>query len=140
MHDVQIGLVQDSFAKVVPIRDAAAAIFYDRLFEIAPEVRPLFAGDISDQGAKLMATLGGVVNGLRDMDKIVPVAQSLAIRHVGYGVTPNHYALVGQALLYTLAKGLGDAFDTATRDAWVAAYGTLSAVMIEAAYGETAPA
>ena len=140
MHDVQIGLVQDSFAKVVPIRDAAAAIFYDRLFEIAPEVRPLFAGDISDQGSKLMATLGGVVNGLRDLDKIVPVAQSLAIRHVGYGVTPDHYALVGQALLYTLAKGLGDGFDAETRDAWVAAYGTLSAVMIEAAYGETAPA
>lgn len=140
MQDAQIGLVQDSFAKVIPIKEAAAAIFYDRLFEIAPEVRRLFTGDITVQGAMLMATLGSVVNGLRDLDRIVPVAQSLAVRHVDYGVTPDHYSLVGQALLDTLAKGLGDGFDADTRNAWAAAYDTLSSVMITAAYGETAPA
>lgn len=135
MQDTHIGLVQGSFAKVLPIKEAAAAIFYDRLFQIAPELRPLFTGDIVRQGAMLMATLATVVNGLRDLDRIVPVAQALAIRHVGYGVTPDHYALVGQALLDTLETGLGDGFDAPTREAWVAAYDTLSSVMIEAAYG-----
>jgi len=134
MEDTQIQLVQDSFAKVVPIAPQAATIFYDRLFEIAPGVKPYFKGDIDEQGNKLMTTLGVVVNGLRDLDKIVPVARQLAVKHLDYGVQPEDYEPVGAALLFTLQTGLGDAFDAETEAAWTAAYTTLSHVMIEAAY------
>ena len=95
MTPAEIDLVQGSFAKVAPIADSAADLFYARLLEIAPEVQPMFTGDMSDQGAKLMATLGVVVNGLTDLDAIVPVAERLAVKHVDYGVTAAHYAPVG---------------------------------------------
>lgn len=130
----QITLIQDSFKKVAPISDTAAEIFYGRLFEIAPQVKPYFQGDMKQQGAKLMTTLGVVVNGLRDLDKIVPVAQQLAVKHVDYGVKPEDYAPVGEALIYTLDKGLGDDFTPELKDAWLGAYTTLSGVMIDAAY------
>lgn len=136
MDATQIDLVQDSFAKVVPIKEAAADIFYTRLFDIAPQVRPMFKKDMTEQGNMLMTTLGIVVNGLRDLDKIVPVAQKLAKSHVAYGVEPEHYAPVGEALIYTLDQGLGEAFTPQTKDAWVAAYTILSDVMITAGYGD----
>ena len=137
MDATQIDMVQGSFKKVVPIADAAAGIFYTRLFEIAPEVKPMFKGDIKEQGKKLMTTLGVVVNGLKDLDAIVPVAQQLAVKHVDYGVKPEHYPVVGDALIYTLEQGLGDDFTPELKNAWVTAYGTLSSVMIDAAYPAT---
>lgn len=137
MTPEQIDKVQASFAKVVPISDEAGRIFYGRLFNIAPEVRPLFRGDLDEQARKLMMMLATVVNGLKNLDVIIPAAQALAVRHVAYGVEPAHYAPVGEALLWTLEQGLGDGFDAETRDAWVAAYTTLSGVMIEAAREST---
>ena len=135
MNDNQITLIQESFAKVVPIKDAAAEIFYTDLFETAPEVKPYFQGaNMKDQGSKLMATLGVVVNGLRDLDKIVPVAQELAVKHVDYGVKAEDYDKVGASLLRTLEKGLGDAFTPEVKDAWTGAYTTLAGAMIAAAY------
>ncbi|HWE75745.1 MAG TPA: globin family protein [Stellaceae bacterium] len=134
MTPEQISLVQTSFAKVLPIADQAAALFYDRLFEVAPEVKPLFRGDMKVQGAKLMAAIRMVVAGLDRLDTIVPVAQDLAKRHVAYGVESAHYQIVGTALLWTLSNGLGDAFTPETEAAWTAAYGALSEVMIAAAY------
>ncbi len=137
MNDNQITLIQESFAKVVPIKDAAAEIFYSDLFETAPEVKPYFAkSDMKEQGTKLMATLGVVVNGLRDLDKIVPVAEQLAVKHVDYGVKAGDYDKVGASLLRTLEKGLGDAFTPEVKEAWTTAYGTLSTVMKDAAYAE----
>lgn len=139
MDDKTITLVQESFAKVVPIKDAAAEIFYADLFETAPEVKPYFAkADMSEQGSKLLATLAVVVNGLRDLDKIVPVAQKLAIGHVDYGVKAEDYGKVGASLLRTLEKGLGDDFTPEVKDAWTTAYTTLSGVMVDAAYGSEA--
>lgn len=138
MNDDQITLIQDSFAKVVPIKDAAARIFYADLFETAPEVKPYFTdADMSAQGTKLMTTLGVVVSGLRDLDKIMPVAADLAVRHVKYGVKAEDYEKVGASLIRTLEKGLGQDFDEATHEAWVGAYGNLSGAMIGAAYGDT---
>lgn len=138
MTDDQIQLVQDSFAKVVPIADTAASLFYGRLFEIAPEVKPLFKSDMSEQGAKLMATLGVVVNGLRKPDTILPAAKALAVKHVDYGVQPEHYAPVGAALLWTLEQGLAEAFTDEVKEAWTSAYTLLSGIMIEAAYPQAA--
>lgn len=130
----QIQQVQTSFAKVVPISEAAADLFYGRLFEIAPEVQPLFKSDQKQQGKKLMTTLGVVVNGLSNLETVLPAAKELAVRHVDYGVTRDHYAPVGEALLWTLEKGLGEAFTAETKAAWTAAYSALSSVMIGAAY------
>jgi hemoglobin-like flavoprotein len=136
----QIDLVQSSFAKVVPIADAAAKLFYARLFEIAPSVKPLFHGDMAKQGRKLTATLGVVVNGLKNLEAIVPAAQALAVKHVAYGVKAADYAPVGEALLWTLQQGLGEAYTAEVASAWTIAYRTLSGVMIAAAYGEEAAA
>ncbi|SDK75350.1 globin family protein [Aliiruegeria lutimaris] len=138
MNKPQITLIQDSFAKIVPIRQQAGEIFYSKLFEIAPEVRPLFKEDVTEQAGKLMTMLGTVVNGLRDLEKIVPIAQKMAVDHVQYGVKTAHYEPVGTALIATLEAGLGDDFTLETREAWVDAYTVLSNVMIDAAEGQGA--
>ena len=140
MTPQQIAMVQQSFAKVAPIADKAAELFYGRLFEIAPEVKPLFAGDMKEQGRKLMATLSTVVGGLTKLDAILPAASALAKKHVAYGVKPAHYEPVGSALLWTLERGLGPAWTPELKEAWIAAYGTLSGFMIAEAYGRGAAA
>jgi len=134
MTPQQVNQVQAIFMKVVPMANRAAALFYGRLFEMAPETRALFRGDIDTQGRKLMSALATVVNSLGDFDAIVPVARDLAKRHIAYGVTPEHYPLVGSALLWTLEQGLADEFTPALRAAWEAAYSTLSEAMIASAY------
>ena len=134
----QVKLVQDSFAKVAPISDTAAELFYGRLFEIAPQVRAMFPDDMSEQRKKLMATLAIVVNGLNNLDTILPAASALAKRHVGYGAEAMHYPVVGAALLWTLEKGLGDAWTPPVAAAWTQAYTTLSGFMISEAYGQKA--
>jgi hemoglobin-like flavoprotein len=126
----QVNLVQQSFAKVAPISDQAAVLFYDRLFEVAPTVKAMFPADLREQRKKLMATLAVVVNGLGRLESVLPAASALAKRHVGYGAKPEHYPVVGGALLWTLEKGLGDAWTPEVADAWKAAYGTLSGFMI----------
>jgi nitric oxide dioxygenase len=134
MTPEQIRLVKSSWQQVLPIRAAAADIFYARLFEIAPEVRPLFRRDIHSQGAMLMATLDTVVASLDRVAEVLPTAENLARRHVGYGVHPEHYDSVATALLWTLEQGLGASFTPAVRDAWAAAYALLAAAMKRAAY------
>ncbi len=129
----QITLVQDSFKKVAPIAATAADIFYDRLFEIAPEVRQLFPDDMSQQKRLLMSMLGTAVTNLHRAEAILPAVQDLGRRHVGYGVKDEHYDTVGGALLWTLEKGLGDAFTPEVKEAWGAAYGLLAGVMKDAA-------
>jgi nitric oxide dioxygenase len=131
----QISLVQESFAKVAPIADVAAVMFYDRLFETAPAVKAMFPADMTEQRKKLMATLAVVVNGLSNLESILPAASALATRHVAYGARPEHYPVVGTALLWTLEQGLGEAWTPELAAAWTAAYGTLSGYMISEAYG-----
>jgi len=135
MTPEQVNLVQDSFAKVAPISDVAASMFYGRLFEIAPDVKPMFPADMTDQRKKLMATLAFVVNGLSQLGAVLPAASALAKKHVGYGVKPEHYMPVGAALLWTLEKGLGTAWTPPIAEAWTSAYTTLSGFMISEAYG-----
>jgi nitric oxide dioxygenase len=132
MTDEQIALIQDSWAQVEPIADTAARIFYERLFATAPEVRPLFTGDMTEQRRKLMAVLGMVVKALPKLDRIVHKVQALGRRHAAYGVRPEHYPLVGSALLWTLEQGLGESFTGAHAAAWGEAYGVLADVMLSA--------
>jgi hemoglobin-like flavoprotein len=131
----QVQLVQQSFAKVAPISETAAVLFYDRLFEVAPKVRAMFPTDLTEQRRKLMATLAVVVGGLGNLESVLPAASALAKRHVSYGAKAEHYPVVGAALLWTLEKGLGDGWTPDVAEAWTAAYGTLSGFMISEAYG-----
>ena len=133
MTPLQIDLVQDSFALIVPRRAEASAVFYERLFAAAPETRSLFRGDLADQGRKLMQVLTKIVRNLSDLRPLLDSVDYLAQRHVGYGVRDEHYALVGEALIETLRDCLGDSFDERTERAWGYAYTILSGRIIRAA-------
>ena len=129
MHALQIELVQSSFARVEPIADTAATLFYTRLFELDPSLRLMFRGNIAEQGKKLMTTLKVVVNGLTRLEALVPAVQALGRRHASYGVADEHYDTVADALLWTLQQGLGEYFTPDVAAAWCAAYGILADVM-----------
>ncbi|HEY0182515.1 MAG TPA: globin family protein [Rhodopila sp.] len=126
-------LVRDSFAKVVPIAPQAAALFYERLFLLDPTLRPLFKGDMNEQGRKLMAMLGTAVANLGRLETIVPAVQDLGRRHKTYGVPPDSYDTVAAALIWTLGQGLGAAFTPPVEAAWTEAYTILATVMKDAA-------
>jgi nitric oxide dioxygenase len=140
MTPEQVTAIQESFKKVAPISKEAAALFYGRLFEIAPAVKPLFRGNMEEQGRKLMATLAVVVNGLDNLGSVLPAASALAKRHVTYGVKAAHYEPVGDALIWTLQRGLGAHWTPELAAAWGAAYTLLSEFMIGEAYGRSAAA
>jgi len=127
-------MIQNSFQQVVPIADAAAKIFYDKLFEYDPSLQRLFKSSMAEQGKKLMQTLGVAVKALKTLDKVVPIIQGLAIKHLDYGVKVDDYTPVGNALLYTLKKGLGAAFTAEIKQAWVSLLTVVFDVMRSAAY------
>ena len=127
-------LIQQSFSKVEPIADDAALIFYRKLFEYDPNLRELFKGSMKQQGQKLMATLKVAVNTLDNLDKLVPVLQQLAIKHVDYGVKVDDYTPVGNALLFALKTGLGNEFTDEVKEAWRDLYIVVADVMRSAAY------
>ena len=129
MTNEQIKLVQDSFRQVAPIADTAAELFYARLFELDPDLELLFKGNLSEQGRKLMQMLGLAVNSLDRMEQLLPVVRSLGTRHVSYGVRDRDYDTVGQALMWTLRKGLGQAFTPDVEAAWSDVYATLASAM-----------
>ena len=133
-------LVQDSFAIIAPIADDAAVLFYSRLFELDPSLRPMFRGDMATQRRMLMQVLTQAVKGLDRLDQLVPVVQSLGRRHVGYGVRDAHYDIVGAALLWTLEMGLGNAFTPEVKEAWATVYGLLATTMKEAGRAAVAAA
>jgi hemoglobin-like flavoprotein len=133
MTPEQVTMVQDSFKQVVPIAGTAADLFYNRLFEIAPEVRSLFPDDLTDQKKKLIAMLATAVTNLHQVETIVPAVEDLGRRHVVYGVTSKMYEPVGAALLWTLEQGLGDGFTPPLKAAWTETYMTLAGVMQNAA-------
>jgi len=127
-------LVKASFAKVVPIAEEAAALFYHNLFTKDPSLKALFKGDMKEQGAKLMKMIATAVNSLDRLEDIVPAVQDLGRRHVAYGVQPEHYDTVGTALLQTLEQGLGPDFTPPVKAAWTTVYTVLATTMKDAAY------
>lgn len=132
MTTADIALVQGSFRRIVPIADQAAALFYARLFEINPSLRPLFHGNLQDQGRKLIAMLAATVAMLEQPEKLQPTLRALGARHVDYGVREEHYDSVGAALLWTLEKGLGGSFTTEVANAWARLYRLVADTMIDA--------
>lgn len=138
MNSHQVSLVQQTFEKAAALGEKVAEIFYAELFAIDPSLRRMFKSDMREQGRKLLTTLALVVRSLHAPEKILQPAKNLAVKHIDYGVKPEHYTAVGNALLRTLAKGLGTDFTPEVRAAWVEAYRLLAGVMKEAAYGARA--
>jgi hemoglobin-like flavoprotein len=133
MNEMQVALVQESWKKVLPIREQAAEIFYGKLFDRDPSLRALFKGDMAEQGRKLMAMIGTAVAGLSRPTELIPAVQALGARHGGYGVRDEHYNTVAAALLDTLHAGLGEAFTADVKEAWTTVYGVLASTMKDAA-------
>jgi hemoglobin-like flavoprotein len=129
----QKDLVQGTFASIATIADDAAVLFYQKLFELDPSLRPMFRGDMAEQRKKLMQMITAAVKGLDRLEQLVPVVQDLGRRHGAYGVQESHYETVGAALLWTLEAGLGKAFTPEVKDAWAAVYGLLATTMKNAA-------
>ena len=133
MTPKQIALVQDSWKQVTPIAEQAAGLFYERLFALEPAVQALFKGDMKEQGRKLMSMIGVAVVALSRLETIVPAVQALGRRHQGYGVEDRHYAVVEEALVWTLRQGLDVRFTQEVEEAWRTAYGVLATTMKNAA-------
>lgn len=133
MTPEQLVLVKESWEMVVPIKEQAAELFYGKLFDLDPALKPMFKGNMQEQGRKLTAMINTAVNGLDKLDVIVPAVQDLGRRHVAYGVTDRHYDTVGTALIWTLEKGLGPVFTPACKEAWETVYGVLAGTMKSAA-------
>src|ERR1041384_5539022 len=130
MTPAQKKLVQNTLALVVPIADFVTAMFYDRLFEIDPGSRELFQKtDLAQQRLKLLQVLSVAVTGLDDLGRLIPIVEQLGRRHADYGVKDEHYDSVGAALIWTLQKALGPAWNSETAAAWTEVYGMLSGVM-----------
>jgi len=131
MTENEIERVQVSLAMVDP--DAAAELFYTRLFDVAPQLRALFPGDMTEQKRKLMATIAFAIDGLGNMPSVVPAVRRLGERHARYGATPAHYRIVGETLLWTFHEALGERFTDEMHAAWAKLYNLLSATMQDAA-------
>ncbi len=129
----QIQLVQSSFKSVRPVAGATAELFYAKLFDLDPSLRSMFRGDMGRQRVLLMTMLTAAVDGLDNIESLVPTLKALGARHAGYGVADSHYQTVGNALLYTLEAAIGPEFSNDVRDAWVALYTTASTVMQQGA-------
>lgn len=125
----EIMLVRTSFSLVIPIQDAVADLFYDRLFAIAPELRHLFSNDLNSQKRKLMALLSTCIGRLQQFSTLAPVIKGLGARHVEYGAKTEHYAIVAEALMWALKQSLGDAFTPEIRYAWAKVYEVVAATM-----------
>ncbi|HJZ47612.1 MAG TPA: globin domain-containing protein [Roseiflexaceae bacterium] len=122
----QIALVQATFDKIAPIHVTIGALFYRRLFELNPELRPLFHNDMVAQSRKLMDMIALVVDHLSEFESLQPRLRALALAHIGYGARDEHYDTVGVALIWAIRQGLEDQFTPADQAAWLAAYSLLA--------------
>ncbi|MBK9121831.1 MAG: hemin receptor [Chloroflexi bacterium] len=121
----QIEIIQSATPIIAANADAVAETFYGFLFEFDPTLRPMFRGDMKEQGRKLMQMLSVALVNVGNLDSLDGPLNALGSRHVGYGVTADHYNTVGQALITTLSTMLGESFTAEAQDAWVTLYTTL---------------
>lgn len=134
MTSHQIAMIKTSWQAAATLGDAVGELFYGKLFEIAPEVKPMFTQiSVKEQSRKLLAMLSYVISKLDKLQDILDEVAKLAQRHVHYGVKAAHYAVVGEALLWTLEQGLGESWNEELKEAWTRCYITLSGAMINAA-------
>jgi hemoglobin-like flavoprotein len=134
MTQKQIELVKSTWSAVAALDPVVVGkLFYDRLFEIAPQLKPMFRNSMPEQSKKLLATINFVIIKLDALDDIIDEVSKLAQRHINYGVQPGHYVVVGEALLWTLEHGLGELWTEEAEAAWSKCYRILSSAMIAAA-------
>ena len=138
MTPEDIACVKATWARLIPLAEEAASLFYGRLFETHPEVRPLFKGDMDEQGRRIMGMIHSTVLRLDDLGPLLPTVRASGARHVGYGVKPEDYDKMADALYWTLDRVLGEAFTPQVRAAWAAVYGELARQM-QAAAGQSRP-
>ena len=138
LTELQIEAIRRTFLKLSADSQWAGQVFYDHLFDRAPATQDMFVTDIAQQSTKLMSTLGMVVSQLQNWRDLEPVVEDLALRHLAYGVTQDHYDHVGAALLSMMHEVLGDGFTPDDAEAWQTAYAGLARAMIERAYTERA--
>jgi hemoglobin-like flavoprotein len=130
----QVALIRQSWVNVQPVADQAAKLFYDRLFEVRPDLRPMFGADMLEQGRKLTTMLSVLIHGLERIDSLATV-QDLGARHARYGVRAEHYEAVGEALVWALERGLSASFTPEVKEAWLAFYRRVAARMQAVGYG-----
>src|SRR5262245_16170096 len=128
-----VALVRLSFSRIVPIKETVADLFYERLFQVAPDVRVLFPPDMREQKRKLMTMIATAVGALNDLPGLIPALMGLGARHQGYGATAAHYNVVGEVLLWTLENALRADFTPDIRAAWTKVYGVLATTMLAGA-------
>jgi hemoglobin-like flavoprotein len=134
----EIELIQRSFERVAGTKIETGQLFYDRLFFIAPELRPMFSTDIRVQSSKLMDTLAYAIGQLPDGPNLAATLQKLGRRHLDYGVKPEHYDKVGEALIWTMEKLLADDWTPELQASWASLYANAAKIMKEAAYSSAA--
>lgn len=133
MRKERVDLVQATLTQLMPKSKETAAVFYAKLFELAPSTKPLFTGDMKQQGQKFMSTLSYAIHGLSRLGVITPVIEQLGRDHVRYGVLDEHYATVKEAVLFALGQTLGDDYTPEVEAAWGEAYDLLADLMRGAA-------
>jgi hemoglobin-like flavoprotein len=141
MTPQQIAHVKNTWAMVASLNpETVGGLFYNRLFEIAPQLRPMFRGPIPEQSKKLLTMIGYVINKLDKLEDIIDEVGKMAQRHVQYGVKADHYNIVAEALLWTLEQGLGEHWTEEVKEAWILCYTTLANAMITAGGSQQAAA
>jgi hemoglobin-like flavoprotein len=134
---MNVEALETSFDLVAPRGDELMDVFYTRLFEAAPAVKPLFARtDLRKQKIMLLRVLGLLRHSLRDLDPLVPILHDLGARHVAYGAQPEHYPVVGAVLIASMAEVAGDAWRPEYERAWAAAFDVVAGAMLDGAARE----
>jgi hemoglobin-like flavoprotein len=139
MTDLKILVVKNSWSYIIFQAEEVSLLFYSKLFELDPSLRPLFKGNVEEQGRKLIKMLTMIISRLQKMDDIATEVKSLGKRHVDYGTRPEHYQTVGQALLWALENTLGKRWDQETSQAWEEAYAMMANTMLEGARTSDVP-
>jgi hemoglobin-like flavoprotein len=131
---IDLEALETSFDLIAPRGDELMDEFYARLFEAAPPVKPLFAGtDMQGQKTMLLGTLVLLRKSLRHLDAIVPELRELGARHVAHGADPEHYPVVGEVLIASMAAVAADAWRPEYEQAWGAAFEIVAGAMIAGA-------
>jgi hemoglobin-like flavoprotein len=125
-----IACVQSTWMKLIPTAEEVATLFYGRLFECNPELRPLFKGDMEEQGRRIMGMIHSAIIRLDDLEPLLPALRASGARHAGYGVGPADYDKMAAALYWTLEQTLAEDFTPEVRSAWAAVYDEVAAIML----------
>lgn len=138
---LNLDALETSFDQIAPRGDELMDVFYARLFSVAPSVKPLFAGtDLKRQKAMLLAALVLLRRSLRDLDSVTPALRELGARHVRYGALPEHYPVVGEVLIFSMAQVAGDAWTADYEAAWTEAFTLVAGAMLDGAQSARAAA